>query len=255
MFLDCSPVVLAVPVKVCSKCGEVKPATAEYFCLRDGRLFAQCLACRSEYDKAYWASNRERRLVQKKEHYEANKEQVKAKRKEWCAANPDKVKAANKAWYRSNKERAADNNRQWVSANRDKKNEISYRWKRANRLTAQTATQRHIARKRNLPNTFTADDWQFALDHFHGCCAACGRPAGLWHHLAMDHWIPIASPDCPGTVPWNIVPLCGGSGGCNNSKSSKPPADWLIEKFGKRKGRAILKRIEAFLDSRKSAAA
>ena len=68
--------------------------------------------------------------------------------------------------------------------------------------------------------------------------------------MAMDHWIPIVSPDCPGTVPWNIVPLCGGAGGCNNSKSDRNAAEWLIGKFGKRKGRAILRKIEAFLDSR-----
>jgi len=29
------------------------------------------------------------------------------------------------------------------------------------------------------------------------------------------------------------------------------PSDWLIEKFGKRKGRAILKKIEAYLEERK----
>jgi hypothetical protein len=59
------------------------------------------------------------------------------------------------------------------------------------------------------------------------------------------------SPSCPGTVPWNTVPLCHGVGGCNNQKNDSDATKWLIGKFGKRKGLAILKRIEAFLDSRK----
>lgn len=240
----------------CTKCGETKPLTREYFTVRsNGRLGTRCLACQSEYDKVYWHANREKRIQQKKQHYDANREEMREKSRQWSRANPDKVKATNKAWYEANKDRAADNNRKWVSKNREKKNDISYRWKRANRLISQAATQRHIARKRNLPNTFTGEDWQSALDYFGGCCAVCGRSAGLWHHLAMDHWIPIASSDCPGTVPWNIVPLCGGAGGCNNSKSHRNAADWLIEKFGPRKGRAILRKIEAFLESRKQDAA
>lgn len=250
MFLDCSPFVYALPVKTCSKCGEAKPATAEYFCLRKGRLFAQCLACRSEYDKAYWQANREKRLTQKKTSYEQNRDDVRAQSKRWRIANPDKVKAANKAWYEANRDRAADNNRKWVSVNREKKNEISYRWKRSNPSIVRAGLQRHVARKRNLPSQLTKEDWRYTLDYFDSRCAVCGRPAGIWHHLAMDHWIPIVSPDCPGTVPWNIVPLCGGAGGCNNSKSDRNAAEWLIGKFGKRKGLAILRRIEAYLRTR-----
>lgn len=120
MYLDCSPVVFAVPVKVCSKCGEAKPATAEYFCLRKTRLFAQCLECRAAYDKAYWQANREKRRTQKKIHYEQHRAEVSARAKEWRDANPEKVKAANKAWYEANRERVAEKNRAYRESNRER---------------------------------------------------------------------------------------------------------------------------------------
>jgi hypothetical protein len=74
------------------------------------------------------------------------------------------------------------------------------------------------------------------------------RPAGLWHQITPDHWIPLASPDCPGTVPENIIPLCFGSGGCNNSKKAKDGYEWLLQRYGKRKACVILKRIQAYFE-------
>ena len=256
MFLDCSPLVLAVPVRACSKCGEVKPATREHFPVRSsGRLDTQCLLCRAEYDRTYWVANRERRLERKKEYYKENRERVKTRAKKWREANPERVKANNKAWHEANLERAAANNKAWLAVNRERKSAINAKWRKSHPDTVRAATQRHLARKRSLPSAFTASDWQVALDNFGGCCAACGRPPGIWHSIVQDHWIPITAPNCPGTVPWNMIPLChstkDGRGGCNKEKSNRAPAEWLIDKFGKRKGRAILKRIEAFLDSRK----
>src|SRR5581483_2176482 len=58
----------------------------------------------------------------------------------------------------------------------------------------------YVARKRSLPDTFTERDWQRALEYWDYKCAVCGRPRGLWHTLAADHWIPLTAPDCPGTV-------------------------------------------------------
>jgi hypothetical protein len=62
----------------------------------------------------------------------------------------------------------------------------------------------------------------------------------------MDHWIPLSSPGCPGTVATNMVPLCHGIGGCNNSKCDRDPQGWLLEKFGERKALEILERIPAY---------
>jgi hypothetical protein len=117
------------------------------------------------------------------------------------------------------------------------------------RKRAVIASNRRRARKRALSDNFTASDWQRALDYFNDCCAVCERPMnGLFHAPHADHWIPLSSPDCPGTIPDNMVPLCGGMDGCNQSKNDRPAAEWLASKFGKRKSATILARIEAYFE-------
>lgn len=143
----------------------------------------------------------------------------------------EKNNAAVKDWTRRNKDRIAKRTRIWGMNNRPK---------------TRAAFQRRRARLLNLPFEFTGDDWQRALEYFQGCCAVCGRPQGLWHTLAQDHWIPITDPHCPGTVPSNIVPLCHGADGCNNLKSNIEPSKWLRTRYGKRKAERIQQRIEAF---------
>jgi hypothetical protein len=52
----------------------------------------------------------------------------------------------------------------------------------------------------------------------------------------------------PGTVAHNILPLCHGEGGCNNSKRNKEPRQWLVEQLGQRKANAVYKRIMAYFE-------
>jgi hypothetical protein len=112
---------------------------------------------------------------------------------------------------------------------------------------------RRAAHKRSLPATLTPAEWQTALDAFNGCCAVCGRPPGLWHTLAADHWRPLSKGG--GTTADNIVPLCHskrwGEGSCNLSKNDNDALEWLVSRYGKRKGRAIFKRIQDWLDNKK----
>lgn len=119
------------------------------------------------------------------------------------------------------------------------------------RLTKRLAEQRRRTKKHGLPCSFTAQDWQHALEYFGNCCATCGRPPGLWHKLTPDHWIAVDDPrpDNPGTVPANIVPLCYGDGGCNNSKWKYEAEEWLVKKFGKQKAKDILQRIKVYFGS------
>lgn len=104
----------------------------------------------------------------------------------------------------------------------------------------------YLARKRSLPIAFSSSDWDAALDYWGHQCAVCGRPRGLWHTLAQDHWIPLSDPRCPGTVPTNILPLCHGEGGCNNSKGNKDPVRWLEERLGRRRAAQKLAEIQAY---------
>lgn len=226
-----------ITAKRCPKCGCTYPR--EMFRVNTARgngLAVWCKHCEKnyrarnavrlrEYSRAYYAANREALLQYKKEYYTENTESISHRGREYRRRNADRIASRRHAYYRVNQEQF-----------------LVY-------------VLRRRARKRSLPDTFTADDWQAALDHFGGCCAACGRPPGLWHTIAADHWIPLSSPDCPGTVPWNMVPLChsqkDGEAGCNQSKLDRDPAAWLRARFGPRRGAAIQRRIEDWLNSRR----
>ena len=225
--------------KTCSKCGAVLPATAEYF-YRDARvkdgLCAQCKACCAEARRRYYEANRERAKEYGRRWYEANRERHAEYGRLWREASRDKERARNRRWYETNLERHAENGRRWKRENPD-------RWAEYRR--------RRRSRKNGLPFDFSAADEAFALDYFDGCCAVCGRPLrDLFgqHCPALDHWIPLVDkrPDNPGTVPWNMVPLCHGVNGCNNSKHNREPLEWLTARYSPRKARRIAQRIEAF---------
>lgn len=110
--------------------------------------------------------------------------------------------------------------------------------------------QRRKIREQSLPNNLSTADWFRAVNYFHNCCAVCDKPFKLSgaNKAAADHWIPLASPDCTGTVTTNIVPLCHGRGGCNNSKKDKMPGIWLVEKYGVLKSGVILQRISDYFE-------
>lgn len=143
-------------------------------------------------------------------------------------------------------EHRRESDRLYREANRERRNTQHREYRAAHPVKMLIHQHRYRARLLGLPDSFTEADWRLALDYFEGCCAVCGRQSGLWHVVGVDHWIPLALTDCPGTVPSNIIPLCHGIDGCNNSKRNKRPEHWLTEKFGRRKAAQIATRIEAY---------
>lgn len=120
-------------------------------------------------------------------------------------------------------------------------------WRQYNRAKHGASAVRYKVRRNSLPNTLTDQEWQTALDYFGGCCAICGRPAGLWHKIVKGHWIPLSSSDCPGTVASNIIPICDGQDGCNQSQKGRLPTEWIRQRFGNGpKGQKITDRINAY---------
>lgn len=226
--------------------------------------------------KAYHNAHREHHLEKSKEWKRRNKERVLNYTREYH--NKPEVKkrySALQKKYRNKegaKERQARRYKEYRTANKDKiaaqnrlkradprykeqhrQRNAKYRKSSKGKLGKQRDLIVYRTRKRALPATFTKEQWKRSLDYFNHKCAVCGRDlTGLFHTAAADHWIPLTSPDCPGTIPTNIVPLCqdrkGGEGGCNNSKGNKDPSVWLISKFGKRKAAEVMKRIETYFE-------
>lgn len=237
--------------KQCSKCGEIYPATSEFYSPSDryrSGFISYCRDCgramharwreknrehTREYSKKYWEENREECLRRMYQRREENREEYLQWRRDWYKQNGDKLRRKARKYARENRD-------------------ARKRYEKSARKLKRIHLVRYRARKASLPDNFTTDDWQYALNYFHGCCAVCGRQLnGMFGEVKpnADHWIPITDESCPGTVPGNIVPLCGGVGGCNQRKADTPPEEWLEREYGKRKGQKILKRINEYFES------
>lgn len=248
--------------KRCTKCGNEYPATTENFspCIhnKDG-LQQPCRICKKKRDKEYrllYAD--EIRARQEKfhrehpdsahkasqKHYDKNKDAIHERQRIWRRNNSDKCKRWSHNWYINNKEVKRKTDKAWVENNRERVNELARRHQKNNRNYMKIACQLRRARKRNLPSDFSAQDWQRCLDYFDHRCAVCDRPVGLWHTLAQDHWIPVTKGGS--YTPDNIIPLCHGTNGCNNSKHNSDPQSWLISKVGKRKASQVIQKIDIY---------
>jgi hypothetical protein len=212
------------------------PATAEYFRVRRNRgqrsrLNGICRECEKE----------SRRL-------ERQKPEVRAYRRAYMRGYQEAPKR--KAYVRTH---AQDPVRKayiksYHQTPKRKAYERAYRQSPEGQAKIKAKGQRRRKRERSLFVAFTSADWQCALDYFDNRCAVCGRLPDSQHVLVADHWIPVFNPDCPGTIPTNIVPLCHGEGGCNNSKSDRNAREWLIERFGLEEAEQTNARIEAYFD-------
>lgn len=244
------------------------PATIEYFGKdkhRKSGLNPYCRVCaRKKANDLYYQDKEAHRVRMNRYHktekgkaqikrYQAkHKEHIREQRRRYKQANRERITKRNREIYVRKK---LEENPNWkpfrvmTDEERRVKNRANGQrfWRRRPEMRKVYKQKRRV-REVQLPYCFSGDDWQRSLDYFQNHCAACGRPRGLWHTLAPDHWIPISSPLCPGTVPTNMIPLCHGTDGCNNSKCGKLPEQWLVDRFGARKAKQILKRINDYFD-------
>lgn len=109
--------------------------------------------------------------------------------------------------------------------------------------TCVTCENEH-GRNRTGSKTKQSSDWNKCLEYFNHRCAVCGRPAGLWHTIAADHWMPLTRGGTDAVT--NIIPLCHGVDGCNNSKSNKEPFLWLADRLGAKDGLKVALHILAY---------
>jgi len=165
---------------------------------------------------------------------------------EYRTKNAEKVKQGRQQWYRDNKDYVIQQHKWYTNQEhiKEKERERNKRRYHKNPLPTLVRKHRRRARRKQVAATFTPQNWRDCLAYWDHKCAYCGRPRGLWHSMAEEHFVPLAKGGS--YTADNIVPACHGIDGCNNSKHIRDVKAWLIEKFGKRKANAILRDIEAY---------
>lgn len=161
------------------------------------------------------------------------------------------------AWYHAHPEAKE---KQRIAMRPRYQQDLEYRTKTLARSKIRAINSNPAERRgyylRNLPCTFTLEQERQMHEYWGYKCAVCGRRIGLWHTIAVDHWIAVSDTrtDNPGHVATNILPLChsirgsNGLGGCNNNKGNSDPIEWLTRKLGKRKAKKKLVEIEAYFE-------
>lgn len=221
--------------KRCSKCGEIKPlnefskdrhkANGTTSSCKECRNkvrrqpidpvpkgFQRCTACHLilPATREYFSPQKER-----PDGFVSNCKECRRKRGQlWRQQHPEQAKQLVQQYYKNN-----------TGKHREKSN-------------------RRNTKKRQLIADFTDADWQYALDYWHGACAYCGHGPSLFDRnyvLHQEHHIPLKRGG--GYTVTNIVPACQS---CNFNKSGKDPEQWMVERFGKKKSKAILARIHDY---------
>jgi hypothetical protein len=214
--------------KRCTKCGQVFPATPEYF----------FRASKNKDGLNFWC-----------------KRCLNAATRQWERNNPDKVSATKKKTRAKFADKIREYNQKYYQENREVILKRSAEWRKANLAHLLVMNTKRRSKRYNLPRDFTADQWQECLEYWGGKCCICGREHDFWHIIVREHWIAVNDkrPNNPGTVAWNMLPMCHSAKGspkddpgCNQSKWQHDPIEWLERKLGKRKAAKKLAEIEAY---------
>jgi 5-methylcytosine-specific restriction endonuclease McrA len=184
-------VAIQVEVKTCTKCGETKPATTEFFYAEKtgrGGLAAHCKVCHAAACSRYQA-----------EHKEAH----------------DRAMAA---YYQRNKAARGAYSRQWERSHPENVARNSAKNHRLHPETRAAVERRRQARKMQATGSHTGADVLAQRARQGGLCFWCKKK--LTEHHA-DHVVPLALGGSDG--PENIVVSCPT---CNRSKHARHPMDY-----------------------------
>ena len=206
-------------VKECTRCGETKVRSVEYF-RRDGErkdgLSSICKDCINSEPSP-----------DRSEYYKKNKNKILKNNKEWLENNRE----ARNEWRRS-----------YYDNNREQHLEYAKRWAQKNPEKIRANNQIRIARINSLPHTLTEEEWLYSLEYFDYSCAYCGTHQDqLGEVLNQEHVIPVV--DGGGYVAENIIPSCKR---CNSSKHARRFEEWYPEQeyFSEDRMGKILNYIE-----------
>lgn len=117
-------------MRVCTKCGEEKPETAEYFYRNKkcrGGLHTACKVCHNKKTRKWQAENPEKVRERNRIYYAKNSEKVKGAVRRYRAENPERVREIQRRWYAENPEKARERSRRWNAENPEKVRESKKR--------------------------------------------------------------------------------------------------------------------------------
>lgn len=186
-------------MKRCSKCGADKAVDDFYINSRNGKPSSHCKACQLVMGRAWYAKNREKRLVKLRAWNKAHPEYLRKASAKYRSLYPERVVAYrertkeqkseyHRKWYAKNLEKKRAANRQYMSARYWGNPELGRARNRAAYMKdRERAIQRQIDRQRQMfmPNWANRD----AIASIYSEARRLTKETGIEHHV--DHIIPL----------------------------------------------------------------
>lgn len=107
---------IPAPTKVCTKCGEAKPETMEFYRLKKSNA---CRACERAYTREHRKAHLAERAAYMRAYRKKNPEIIADCEKRRLEKYREQIYAANRAAYAANREARLETNRQWREENRE----------------------------------------------------------------------------------------------------------------------------------------
>ena len=223
----------------CRRCGEWKFATGEFF------------NAAKKYKSGYKTTCRDCETSIQRKYREENREHVLQRNRAYTAKNREHLRELETIRREGNRENYREKQRKWNAANpekaREKTRRYNERYPEKVKIGKRVSQANRAARKNEVADTFTATELVQMMEYWNYCCVYCSAQQDFWNVIEQDHFIALTDKreNNPGTVATNMIPACAS---CNASKNDSDPIEWLNWKFGKRKAKQILKRINDYFE-------
>lgn len=253
--------------KKCSRCGEEKELTKEYYRVCSDSVTGYSSACRVCLTRDQTTKREHAKSLRPEKVIPTHKACTKCmvvfentneffyNRKTGSLISVCKtcsnIYGANN--YSENRDAFIKKHAEYYSKNKDKLKPIRKKWKENNKEKSYKKSRESIASnieryrkawivyskqrrtaKKGLSATLTGEQWDRIVSKFNRRCAYCGEEK----LLCRDHFIPLTGGGELTTN--NIIPACGS---CNSSKGNRDPFIWYTtyRHFSKKRWKAILK--------------
>ena len=208
-------------LKTCTKCGQTKPATREWFHVDKrirGGLRSQCKECAVAYMRGYCTGHREREAARSRAWYKINSEKSKEYNRQWAEANRERSREIKRRWEENHPEKVG----LWTKTHPEEAAKMRREWRQANQDKCRAIRRNRKARKRSNGGKHTAEDIVQIYADQDGFCFYCGTELGENYHV--DHMTPLIRGGSNG--PENLCCACPQ---CNMSKNSQTASEFLAK--------------------------
>lgn len=178
--------------KICTKCGEEKPATSEFF-YKDKKgicgIASFCKLCRNSQNEYYYIKNKNKILLKNRISYHEDIEKSKRCCRKYRSANREKEIERGRLYRENNKDKELLRCKLYREKNKEKVKNSASRWKKENKHKANADTKKRRALKqRALPNLSKQEHKQ--ITQLYNQAQALSK-SDMFNAYHVDHIVPL----------------------------------------------------------------